>query len=108
MPLTQSRCARINLSPEETRISDRFYELTTTPLLDPKNKLRGKLLVLHEFTQQKKATETEREAREMAEALYAAGVALNSTLDFEQVLDLMFEQIERVVPYDAGYYLSGG
>lgn len=86
----------------EFQLGDQFYEISTTPLLDPNKLVRGRLLVIHEFTQQKQATEKERQAREMAEALYAAGVALNATLDFDQVLDLMFEQIKRVVPYDAG------
>ena len=86
----------------EIQLDDRFYEVITTSLFDARKQVRGRLLMFHEFTQLKRAAEKEREARNMAEALYTAGVALNATLDFERVLDLMFEQIERVVPYDAG------
>lgn len=44
----------------------------------------------------------EREQHEFAEALRQAGAILNSTLDFNQVLDLLLELIQRVVPYDSG------
>ena len=44
--------------------------------------------------------ESEREQRILLEALQAAGQALTSTLDFEQVLDRILEEIARVVPYD--------
>ncbi len=43
----------------------------------------------------------ERAQRELAEALEEAAAALTATLDFEQVLDLILEQLGRVVPSDA-------
>ena len=43
----------------------------------------------------------EQEQRELAEALGAAAAAVSSTLDFDQVLDLILEQTRRVVPSDA-------
>ncbi len=43
-------------------------------------------------------TEAERRARKMAEALASATVALNSSLDLDEVLDRMLEQTQRVVP----------
>lgn len=43
----------------------------------------------------------EREQRALAEALRDAGAAVNETLDFEEVLDRILEQIARVVPYDS-------
>jgi len=45
--------------------------------------------------------EAEREQREFAEALEAAAAVVNSTLDFEQVLDRILEQVGRVVAGDA-------
>lgn len=45
--------------------------------------------------------ETEREQRELAEALEMAAAAVNSTLDLDQVLDRILEQVTRVVPGDA-------
>ncbi len=44
----------------------------------------------------------ERAQRERAEALQRTGIALNSTLDFKQVMDLIMDQVARVVPFDMG------
>jgi len=44
--------------------------------------------------------EQEREQRELAEALEEAAAAVSSTLDLDQVLDRILEQVERVVPGD--------
>jgi diguanylate cyclase (GGDEF)-like protein/PAS domain S-box-containing protein len=45
--------------------------------------------------------QTEREQRELAESLEEATAALTATLDFDQVLDCILEQVSRVVPNDA-------
>jgi GAF domain-containing protein len=45
--------------------------------------------------------EREREQRELAEALEEAAAAVSSTLDLDQVLDRILEQVERVVAGDA-------
>ena len=45
--------------------------------------------------------EAEREQRELAEALLEAGTILGSTLDLDEVLDRLLEQVGRVVPYDS-------
>ena len=45
--------------------------------------------------------EAERKQRELAEALGEAATVVNSTLDLDQVLDRIREQVERVVPGDA-------
>ena len=45
--------------------------------------------------------QAERKQREMAEALGEAAAAVNSTLHLDQVLNLILEQVERVVPGDA-------
>lgn len=47
---------------------------------------------------------SEREQRVMLEALQAAGQAITSTLDFEQVMDRILEEIARVVPYDTANF----
>jgi diguanylate cyclase (GGDEF)-like protein len=41
----------------------------------------------------------EREQRQLADALREIGVVLSTTLDFDHVLDLLLDQIGRVVPY---------
>ena len=45
--------------------------------------------------------QAEREQRELAEALEEAAAAVSSTLDPDQVLDRILEQVSRVVPNDA-------
>jgi signal transduction histidine kinase len=45
--------------------------------------------------------QAEQRQREVAEALRQAGTALSSTLNFEEVLDRILEQVSWVVPYDA-------
>jgi PAS domain S-box-containing protein len=45
--------------------------------------------------------EAEREQRTLAEALRDSAAALNSTLNFDEVLDRMLDNIGRVVPHDA-------
>ncbi len=43
---------------------------------------------------------SEREQRKLAEALRDTAHALNSTLDFEQVLDRILQNVDSVVPYE--------
>jgi PAS domain S-box-containing protein len=45
--------------------------------------------------------QSEREQRELAEALEKAAAAVSSTLDLDQVLNRILEQVERIVPGDA-------
>jgi signal transduction histidine kinase len=48
-----------------------------------------------------KLFEAERKQRQLAEALEKAAVAVGSTLELEQVLDRILEQVEQVVPGDS-------
>lgn len=45
--------------------------------------------------------EIERQQRKMAQVLYETGAALSSTLRLDEVLDLLLDQLSRLVPYDA-------
>jgi PAS domain S-box-containing protein len=45
--------------------------------------------------------QAEHEQRELAEALAEAAAAIGSTLDLDQVLDRILEQVDRVIPGDA-------
>ncbi len=51
--------------------------------------------------ERQRAEESEREQRALAEALREIVAALNSTLDLNKVLELILDNIGRVVPHDA-------
>ena len=53
-----------------------------------------------DVTDRLQAEAAEREQREMAEALRDTAAAMNSTLDFNEVLDRILANIDRVVPTD--------
>lgn len=65
----------------------------------------GELLALEgfiaDFTDRVRAEQAEQEQRRFAEALREATIALNSTLDLDQVLDRILAQVGRVIGYDA-------
>lgn len=56
--------------------------------------------LVRDLTEQKRAENAERTQRELAEALHEIGLALSASLEVETVLDLLLDQLGRVVPYD--------
>ncbi|MFQ5610949.1 MAG: response regulator [Anaerolineae bacterium] len=96
-PLTSDNPAEMNLVSRqgqkiiaEMRVTEIEWEGQTSYLIS-----------LRDITERRQVEESEREQRELAEALREVGVALSSALDFEAVLDRMLDQIARVVAYDA-------
>ncbi len=53
-----------------------------------------------EIEDRKRVEIAESEQRELAEALREVGIALSATLDFDELLDCLLDQIARVLPYD--------
>jgi len=49
----------------------------------------------------REALESERQERQLAEAMRKVGASLTATLDFNAVLDRLLEEMERVIPYDS-------
>jgi diguanylate cyclase (GGDEF)-like protein/PAS domain S-box-containing protein len=49
--------------------------------------------------------QSERQQRELAEALREVGIALSESLDFDTVLDRLLDGIQRVIPFDAASVL---
>ncbi len=66
---------------------------------------KARLVVAQDITERKRAQMAEREQRAMIEALADTATALNSTLNLEQVLDRILQNIGRVVPHDAAYIM---
>jgi PAS domain S-box-containing protein len=80
---------------------DRYYITTVKPILNDQGKVMSVICISKEITERKRAEEAEREQRALAEALRDAVAALNSTLDFGEVLDRILANVGRVVPHDA-------
>ncbi len=73
----------------------------------------GRMVALEGFiadlTDRIRAEQAEREQRRFAEALREATIALNSTLDLNELFDRILEQVSRVIHYDAAvvYLIEG-
>lgn len=65
----------------------------------------GILCVAQDTTDRDRAETAERERRALAEVLRDTAEALNSILDYEEVLDRILANIRRVVPSEAAYVL---
>ena len=58
-----------------------------------------------EISERKRAEEAEHEQRTLAEVLRNTAGVLNSTLNMDEVLNFILENVGRVVAHDAGYIL---
>lgn len=92
--------------------NNRSYEIFDAPLVNSDGSI-SKLKLLHDITQRKKmeldleqsnrdlqaASSAERRQRQLAEALVAAALVLNKSLELDEVLAVILEQIRLVIPY---------
>jgi PAS domain S-box-containing protein len=79
----------------------RWVQWTDRAQFDAQGNLVAYQSVGRDITGRKQAADALRRERDLAEALAEATAALTATLDFEQVLDGILEQLGRVVPNDA-------
>jgi PAS domain S-box-containing protein len=79
-----------------------FYteEQTITPVLDENGNISRFIAIKQDITRRKSIQEADREQWLLAEALREAGLALSATLDLNEVMDILLDQIGRVLPYD--------
>ncbi len=75
--------------------------LSISPIKTTTGQVVGISTIARTITERKQMEESERELRVLAEALRHTAAALNSTLKFDDVLDRILENVERVVPHDA-------
>ncbi|GAB4482310.1 MAG: hypothetical protein Kow0088_25170 [Anaerolineales bacterium] len=66
---------------------------------------RNDSLIL-EVAERERAEAAEREQRQLAEALQAAAMALNATLNYEEVLDIILERVGDIVAYDSAVIME--
>lgn len=79
---------------------DSAFEVRYSPLYSPKGDVGGVIGVAADVSARKRAEAAEAEQRTLAEALRDTAEVLNSTLDFEKVLDRILGIVERVAPHD--------
>jgi len=91
--------ARVEWRLDQTPL--RYLDVQISPLQDRHGQLEGRLIVLRDITGHKQAEEAWREQSALAASLRDSAAVLNSTLDLDQVLDRILENIERVVPHEA-------
>ncbi len=65
----------------------------------------GLIGIDRDITELKRLHDVERKQRELSEVLRETGSILSATLDFDELLDRLLEQITRVVPCDSGIIL---
>ena len=79
----------------------RYLEVSYYPIVDENQRVISVAAVSHDLTERKMAEEELCWERDLAEALAEAAAVVSSTLDPDQVLDRILEQVSRVVPNDA-------
>jgi signal transduction histidine kinase/PAS domain-containing protein len=80
----------------------RYYDLRISNLVGNHREITGRLFVLRDITDRKRAEQAEQEQRAFAQALRDAAGSLASTLDLDAVLNRILAAAARVVPYDCG------
>ncbi|MCB9419771.1 MAG: GAF domain-containing protein [Ardenticatenaceae bacterium] len=83
-------------------------EQTITPVLNEKGQISRYIAMKQDVTRRKAIQDADREQRILAESLREAGLALSATLDLDEVMDILLDQIGRVVPYDTMSLLRVG
>ncbi len=69
-------------------------------LIKTETGIRGFEGVIRDITERKRAEEAEHQRLALAEALQETAAAINSTLDIDEVLDLILVSVKQVVPHD--------
>jgi diguanylate cyclase (GGDEF)-like protein/PAS domain S-box-containing protein len=82
-----------------------WEDSTITPIFDSSHRLINFIAVKEDITARKALEEAERDHRQWAEALCNTSAALSSTLNLDEVLDRVLENIEMVTTFDAAMVL---
>jgi diguanylate cyclase (GGDEF)-like protein len=83
----------------------RYFNLHLTALAGRDGIVTGWVAMLYDVTRLKQAENEAVRARNVAEALQEAGLALSSTLDHREMSTMILQLIQRVIFFDAGAFL---
>ena len=89
---------RLYVNPQTGQSS--YFEGHYSPLFDETGEVIGGLGVIREFTQHQSIEYAEPEQGEFTKALREITIALNSTLDLDELLDCILVNVRRVVSHD--------
>jgi diguanylate cyclase (GGDEF)-like protein/PAS domain S-box-containing protein len=78
-----------------------FVKFGAVPVKDQNERVTGCIVNAEDIGVRKAVEEAELKARRVSEAMQAAGLAINSTLDFDRILNLILEEIGHVIHYDS-------
>jgi diguanylate cyclase (GGDEF)-like protein len=102
--LSRPSAGRTELVWEEGPAS-RYFNLHLTALAGRDGAVTGWVAMLYDVTRLKQAENEAVRARNVAETLQEAGLALSSTLDHREMSTMILQLIQRVIPFDAGAFL---
>jgi len=89
--------AEVELPGDKSRIID----LQISSIENEGENTFGQLIVLRDITKRKEEEKIEKEQHDFAEALADTAAIINSSLDLDEVLEKILENIGKVVPHDA-------
>jgi len=87
----------VTFSGEPTKTLD----FTVTSIRGSRSSPVGQLIVLRDITEHKKMEKREAEQHRFVEELVKINTVINSSLEFNEVLEKIMESVTRVVPHDA-------
>lgn len=82
-----------------------YLDLNITPLYDGRGQYSGRVIVGRDITSRKIALQAEHEQRILAEALRETASMLSSSRTFDEILDCVLDNVDRVVPYDIATFM---
>ena len=94
----------VNEAVREVEISNRdqqYFEVRITPLMDNPRHQIGRLIIIVDISDRKRTELARREEHQYAEAIKDTAAIINSTLNLNEVLDRILENIGKVVPHHA-------